>query len=211
LADRFAAVHASAAAPALGNEVGQNLLNTRFTYMIGEHDTSYGRIERCRAFDEYMKKIRGERKDVYPVTMEYQAGFGHGGLPDRDKIKDMYSATRKPAPDELCWLTTYAEVEHFNWLHVPKPAGGKKTNATIKDNQLSIKTENLDSLEVRFDERLVDYSKELTVEANGRRSTHKVAPSLRALCETLAERGDPELMFATRLAIECPPPDAAKK
>ena len=42
LADRFAAVHASAAAPATSNDVGKNLRNTRFTYMVGEHDTRYG-------------------------------------------------------------------------------------------------------------------------------------------------------------------------
>jgi hypothetical protein len=48
--DRFAAVHASAAAPTDGETLGENLRDVRFTAMVGDKDTAYGRADRCRAF-----------------------------------------------------------------------------------------------------------------------------------------------------------------
>src|SRR6185503_13454563 len=84
--DRFAAIHASAAAPTDGETTARTLRNTAFTYMIGEKDTMYGRIERCRKFDDAVQKLRLDHPLAYPVVMQYIAGHGHGGLPDRDKI-----------------------------------------------------------------------------------------------------------------------------
>ena len=48
--DRFAAIHASAAAPTDGETHGENLRDVRFTVMVGDKDTAYGRADRCRAF-----------------------------------------------------------------------------------------------------------------------------------------------------------------
>ncbi len=41
--DRFAAIHASAAAPTPEETRGENLRNVRFTFMVGEQDTAHGR------------------------------------------------------------------------------------------------------------------------------------------------------------------------
>src|SRR5262249_33509673 len=49
--DRFYAIHASASAPTDGETMGENLRNTRFTYMVGSRDTAYGRAERCQKFE----------------------------------------------------------------------------------------------------------------------------------------------------------------
>src|SRR5205807_964982 len=96
--DRFAAIHASAAAPTDGTISAKSLRNTRFTFMIGENDNAYGRRERCEKFAKEIERLRKENPGDYPVAMEFQKGFGHGGLPDRDKIKDMYSHQRQPVP-----------------------------------------------------------------------------------------------------------------
>ena len=205
MADRFAAIHASAAAPATGNEVGKNLLNTRFSYMVGELDRMYGRHDRCVAFDKYMKELKGDRKDVYPYTFELIKGAPHGGLPDRHKIKDMIDAVRQPVPREVRWQTSYDVVKSFNWLHVPKPGNNKEVTATCRNNVLKIESPNLDELHVYLDERLADYGKPLAIDACGQKSEQKLKPSLRTLCETLAERGDPELMFATRVELKLKP------
>jgi len=47
---RFAAVHASAAAPTDGQTSAKTLRNTRFSFMVGEKDNAYGRRERCEKF-----------------------------------------------------------------------------------------------------------------------------------------------------------------
>src|SRR5207248_10961685 len=56
--DRFAAVHSSAAAPTDGSISARTLRNTRFTFMIGEKDTAYGRLSRCEAFHATVQKLQ---------------------------------------------------------------------------------------------------------------------------------------------------------
>src|SRR5438477_1993124 len=82
--DRFAAIHASASAPTDGTISARCLRNTRFTFMIGEKDTAYGRAERCQKFNATIEKLQQDNKGEFPVKMEWIANAGHGGLPDRD-------------------------------------------------------------------------------------------------------------------------------
>src|SRR5579871_4536812 len=79
--DRFAAIHASAAAPTDGTISPLCLRNTRFTFMVGENDTAYGRRERCEKFNQEIQRLQHEEGGGYPVAFEFKQGFGHGGLP----------------------------------------------------------------------------------------------------------------------------------
>jgi predicted esterase len=200
--DRFAAIHASAAAPSEGNSTGKNLRNTQFSFMIGEHDLAHNRLLICREFDKYVSSLRGNRDDIYPVTMEFMEGLRHSGLPDRDKVKDLYPAVRNPVPRELSWALSDREVDSLNWLHVADPAPRMEIDATCRDNRISIKSQRIPEIQILLDERLVDYDKPIEVDVDGSTSSQQLKPSLRTLCETLAHRGDPEYMFATRLVIQ---------
>lgn len=190
--DRFAAVHVSAAAPSDGHHIARNLRHLRFTYMIGEKDTAYGRIERCKAFNAAVEKIKAENKGAYPVTMEYKAGLGHGGLPDRDKIKDMYPYRRDAAPRHVTWELLDGVIDHCYWVGVPKPDGGKMVEAKVENNKVTLTTRKVDRLELYLDTRLVRFDKPLRVSLNGKDREVKIAPSLAALCRSMAQRGDPQ-------------------
>jgi hypothetical protein len=74
--------------------------------------------------------------------------------------------------------------------------------ASCRDNNVTVSTKNIPVLHVLLDERLIDYGKPLTLNVNNESSSQSVKPSLQTLCETLAERGDPEFMFSTRLIIQ---------
>ncbi len=188
---RFAAIHSSAAAPTDGQSSAKTLRNTIFTFMIGEKDNAYGRLKRCKSFDEQVRKLRGDRKDIYPVTMEFKKGYGHGGLPDRDKIKNMYPAVRDPVPAELTWEMTDGVVKDFFWLSSPEAYRGRELNASCRENKLVITTRDIKKFSVLLDERLVDFSKPVTIELNGKKvSGGKLRPSLKTLVETLSRRGD---------------------
>ena len=200
--DQFAAIHSSAAAPTDGDFNAKTLRNTVFTFMVGEKDNAYGRLARCKVVDEAVKKLRGDRTDVFPVTFEYQAGYGHGGLPDRDKIKDMYPAVRNPVPPELTWAMTDTVIRDFFWLHTPKPARGREIDATCRDNQITVKTTNVAAADLLLDSRLIDFQRPVALEVNGKLSTHQLQPSLLTACQTLLERGDPDLAFSARIHLE---------
>lgn len=199
--DRFAAIHASAAAPTDGETSAKTLRNTVFTYMIGEKDLAYGRLPRCQAFDKQIRELRGDRQDIYPVTMELIAGNGHTGLPDRDKIKSMYPAVRNPVPRELTWELTDPVIRDFFWLEVPQPGKQQEIDATCRDNHVTVTTKGVATASVLLDGRLVDWRKSVVFEVNGRVETMRLRPSLRTLCETLSERGDPGLAFACKVKL----------
>jgi hypothetical protein len=200
--DHFAAIHASAAAPTDGETSAKTLRNTTFAFMIGEKDEAYGRIQRCRAFNETIQKLRGERTDIYPVTMEYQPGYGHGGLPDKDKIKDMYPSVRNPVPTDLTWEMTDTVIKDFFWLHAPSPSKKQEIHASCRDNRIVVTTTNVTAAKLLLDSRLVDFKRPVTIELNGHSSTCKLQPNLLTLCETLLERGDPDLAFSTKVKLD---------
>ncbi len=200
--DRFAAIHSSAAAPSDGSISPRTLRNTRFTFMIGEKDTAYGRLSRCEAFNTAVQKLKEQNKGDYPVDMELKLGHGHGGLPDRDKIKDLYPSSRNPVPRRLSWELTDSVVRHFYWLSVPEPARDRSLDAVIGDNTVEITTRNVKEFDLHLDGRLVKIDRPLRVVMDGKEQEIKAVPRFATLCQSMLERGDPRLAFSCRIRLQ---------
>src|SRR5262249_41297403 len=149
--DRFAAVHASAAAPTDNTISPLSLRNTRFTFMIGEEDTAYGRRERCEKFNREMQKLKEANKGDLPVEMEFKEGVAHSNLPDRDKLAAMLGYTRAAVPHHLTWEPTDAVLTDFFWLSAAAPTRGQNIDAKVHDNVLQIATRNVKQFEVGLD------------------------------------------------------------
>jgi len=201
--DRFAAIHASASAPTDGTICAKSLRNTRFTFMIGEKDTAYGRRERCEKFAAEIETLRKENPGDYPVAMEFQKGFGHGGLPDRDKIKDMYSYHRNPVPKHLTWEPTDPFLKDFFWLSIEKPSKGQSIDVKAAGNKVTIRTDKVEALTLWLDHRLVDANQPIELLVNGKASSQKLTPSFATLCESILRRGDVRLAASGRIEIDC--------
>jgi predicted esterase len=200
--DRFAAIHASAAAATDGETSAKTLRTTPFSAMVGEHDTMYGRYERNLKFQQEIERLRGGRTDIYPVTVTIVKGNGHTGLPDRDQIKELYPAVRNPVPREVTWLMTDPVVKDFFWLHVPQPGQGQEILASCRDNRLVLTANaSVTAATVLTDTRLVDLSKPVDIELNGSTVTRHLWPSLKTLCDTLVQRGDPSYAFSAELKV----------
>lgn len=203
--DLFAAIHGSAAAPTDGETAGRTLRSTIFTGMVGGEDTMYGRLDRDRKFDAEIRALRGDRNDIYPVTIEVKEGVQHSYLQDRDKIPDMYPAVRNPVPREVSWLMTDAVIKDFFWLRTDAPGKTQEIDATCRNNHVVVTTTpSVTSATVLLDSRLMDFTKPLTLEVNGIKSERRLVPSLRTLCETLGRRGDPDLAFTAQVALALP-------
>ncbi|HUE36508.1 MAG TPA: hypothetical protein VMO20_03895, partial [Candidatus Acidoferrum sp.] len=199
--DLFAAIHASAAAPTDGETAAKTLRNTVFTCMVGDRDIEYNRYERDEKFRAAVAQLRDDRTDIYPVTVDIIKGNGHRGLPDRDLIPQMYPAVRDPAPRELTWLMTDSVITDFFWLHTDAPGKQEEIDAVCRDNQVTVTTTNVTSGTVFLDSRLVDFSKPVTFDVNGKTAVEKLQPSLRTLCETLQHRCDPGLAFTAEVPL----------
>jgi len=201
MADRFAAVHASAAALADGARP-ETLRHTPFSVMVGEKDTAYGRIDRDREFAAAIEKLRGTRADIFPVSVTIIANHPHSGLPDRDKIAEMYPAVRNAVPRDLTWPLTDGVVRDFFWLSVSQPVGGVEIDAACAGNRVTVTVDpKLTAASVLLDSRLVDFSRPVVLECNGKTSKVTLKPSLLTLCRTLQQRGDPGLAFTAELPL----------
>lgn len=199
--DRFAAVHASAAAPTDGTISAATLRHLRFTFMIGEKDTAYGRRQRCETFAETIAKLREANKGDYPVAMEFKKGYGHGGLPDRDKIKEIIGLARNPVPRHVTWEPTDTLIKRLYWLGIPAPRSGQRIDAIIKGNAIEVTTKGVDVFDVYLDSRLVATGRPVRVTLNGTAQTVQPLPSFATLCRTLHERGDPALASTMRARL----------
>ena len=192
---RFAAVHSSAAAPTDGETSAKTLRNTRFTFMVGEKDNAYGRRERCEKFAEQIKLLKGDRDDIYPVEFLFKPGYGHGGLPDRDMISEMYGYVRGVVPKHVTWELTDGVVKRFFWLRVNEPQEKQLVDAVITDNQIMVNATDINDLTVLLDERLIDPGKPIVIKVGERKFESKYRPSLESFCRTLLETGDLNLAF----------------
>jgi poly(3-hydroxybutyrate) depolymerase len=202
--DRFAAVHASAAAPTDGETQGENLRNLRFTFMVGERDTDYGRSERCQKFARLLEGWRGARGG-YPGAFEWKSGVGHS-VPDRDKVAELLATRRDSHPSRVVWVQSDAVLKHFYWLDAAVPADGGRIEATIVDNRLTIKAHGQDRVALWLDAPLVDFSRQLTIEIEGgKTSTVVLTPTLETFCRGLEERSDPDLAAPARVELSLIP------
>ncbi|MFY9344952.1 MAG: transglutaminase domain-containing protein [Planctomycetota bacterium] len=193
LPHRFAAVHASAAAPTDGESSPIGLHSLPFSFMVGGRDTDYGRRERCEKFESLLVGLRQVHPGRYPTTFTLVEGNGHTGLPDRDLLAQLVPRVRTPQPTILFWEATDGVVRDHYWLHVPAPRRGLRIDALIGGGKLIATLAGAERAEAWLDARCCDLQREFDVECNTKTRKVTPAPSLRVLCTTMALRGDPQL------------------
>ncbi len=201
LADCFAAGHSSAAAPTDGVTSARNLRNLRFTFMVGEKDTAYGRRERCEKFAATLATLRGERTDAFPGGFLFQPGFGHGGLPDRDILKDLLPAVRQPLPREMTWEPVDPAIRAHHWVAIDAGGPGKRVDATLQGQTLTVTRTGDVKVTLCLDARLCDLGKPLTLRVDGATREVTLRPSLRTLLTTLQARGDVQLAGSVEITL----------
>ena len=200
--DRFAAIHASASAPTPGETRGENLRDVRFTFMVGERDTAYGRAERCLDFE---REIQAWRRSYggYPGRFEWEPGVGHQ-VPDLDKLAEMLkSGPRKPQPARIVWAQSDNVLRHFYWVEAPNPSPSARIEATVKDNAITLKAEHQDEVVFWLDAPLVDLTRPVTVtRPDGRALATSAEPNVETYCVGLEKRGDPRLAAPLRVTVD---------
>ena len=199
--DLFAAVHASAGAPTDGETTAKTLRNTNFTVMVGGLDNAYDRLTRDQKFESEIKALRGDRTDIYPVSVEVAPNTEHSRLKDRDKIADMYPATRNPVPRDLTWLMTDDVIRDFFWLHTDTPGKNHEIDASCAANHVVVRTSGGATGDILLDGRLIDFDQPVRFDINGVKSARRLTPRLETLCDTMIRRGDPNLAFTVRIPL----------
>jgi hypothetical protein len=174
----------------------------RFTFMVGELDTAYGRAQRCLEFEREIQTWRA-RYGGYPGRFEWETGVGHQ-VPDLDKLAEMFKAgPRKPWPSRLVWAQSDNVLRHFYWVEATHPTDSGRIEASVKDNAISLKTEHLDEVVLWLDTPLVDLARPVTVhKPEGKAQTVSPAPNVETYCVGLEERADPRLAAPLRISVD---------
>jgi hypothetical protein len=198
---RFAALHPAASAGTDGETAGENLRNVRFTWAIGEHDTAYGRTERCLAFQKQWEGWRA-KYGGFDGGIEFIQGKGHQiGEHERDKTAEFLKYTRTPHPKRVIWTQTDDVIRRFYWLEALKPVDKGHIDAIVEGNTITLVTKDQGEIALWLSSELVDLSKPVTVIRDGKKSTHRVRPSLAVYTDGIAQTGDPALAAPVRLVI----------
>ncbi len=205
---RFAAIHAAAAAASDGVTMGENLRNVRFTSMVGERDTAYGRIERGRAFE---KRVADWKKQYggFDTEFIFPAGVGHL-VPDHDWLATMLKYRRTSRPDHVVWVQSDNVLHRSYWLEALAPTNGGKMEATVSHSQgdsgttITIAAEKQNGAALWLDPSFVDFKKPVTIVYNGNKSQVRVTPDLETYCSGLEQTADPALAAPCRILLSEP-------
>ena len=194
-------MHSSAAAPTDGESSPVGLHTLPVSFMVGGRDNAYGRRERCEKFEGLLAELEKANPGQYPTTFTLVESNGHTGLPDRDLVAQLVGKVRTVLPRVLYWEPTDGVVVDHYWLRVGEPKKGQRLEGRLDGQKLVVTTREVVAGEAWLDARLCDLTKGLTIEVDGVVRIEKPAPSLRVLCTTMRERGDPGLAATWILAL----------
>ncbi|MFM8933641.1 MAG: alpha/beta hydrolase [Gemmataceae bacterium] len=208
MAPRMADWWAGAAMMA-GHPNGVSLLSLRnvpFALQVGANDNAYNRAKIGAEYGEQLGKLRKEDPKGYESFVRIREGKGHWmNLEDKEALPWLANFSRNPVPDRVVWKQTGPTHDRSYWLAVPKgkAKGGALVIAERGENRVNItQAEDVDQLIIRLDDRMIPFNGPVVVEHKGK-VVHSapVTRTIGTLAKTLAERGDPKLMFDAEVEV----------
>ena len=208
MAPRMADWWAGAAMMA-GHPNGVPLLSVRnvpFALQVGAKDNAYNRAKIGAEYGEQLAKLRKEDPKGYENFVRIREGKGHGmNLEDKEALPWMAKFDRNPVPDRVVWKQTGTPHDRSYWLAVPKgkAKGGSLVVAERAANKITItKAEDVERLVIRLDDRMIPFQGPVVVEQAGKiLHSAPVTRTIATLAKTLADRGDPKLMFDAEVEV----------
>ena len=204
LADHFAAASMMAGHP---NETSpKSLRNLPFAIQVGEKDGAYKRNEVAAEWGRKLDALRASDPGGYEHFTDLPAGKGHWmEMEDRKAIPWMEKFTRRPLPDKIVWFQDDITHERFYWLAVPsgKAAAGTEITAVRDGQTVTLATSDVPEITVLLNDALLDLDQPVSVRSGGKILFQGVIPrSVFLLRKTLAERGDPSLVFSAAVTVK---------
>lgn len=208
MAPRMADWWAGAAMMA-GHPNGVPLLSVRnvpFALQVGSKDNAYNRAKIGAEYGEQLAKLRKDDPKGYENFVRIREGKGHWmNLEDKEALPWLAKFDRNPVPDRVVWKQTGTPHDRSYWLAVPKgkAKGGSLVVAERVANKITItKAEDVERLVIRLDDRMIPFQGPVVVEQAGKiLHSAPVTRTIATLAKTLADRGDPKLMFDAEVEV----------
>lgn len=201
MADRWAAASMMAGHP--GDASAVNLYNTPFTIHVGQNDTPYNRNTVAAEWGQKLDELQKNEPDGYVHWTEIHKGKGHwidNGA--AEALPWMAQFTRNPLPKKIIWRQD--KHTRFYWLAVDKLQPGAIVRVSLNGQEVSLQTQELDTLTMRFNDAMLDLDKDVRITAGDRELFKgRLNRTIAILAKILAERPDPTSMFSSEQTVKC--------
>ncbi|WP_231956442.1 transglutaminase domain-containing protein [Posidoniimonas polymericola] len=201
MADRLAAAAMMAGHPNDASPLG--LRNIGFAIYMGGNDAAYDRNQVAKEWGDRLDKLAAEDPDGYKHQVTIYPDKGHWmDREDASAVPWMSQQRRNPTPDRVVWKQDDVLHQQFYWLATDTPKQGALVTAEQKGQQITVEPNEAPALRVRLSDAMLDLDEPVTVVVDGRTVFDAVVPrTIGTLAGTLAERGDPGLVFAAEIAL----------
>ena len=165
----------------------------------------HGGQDRVIPFNTSDRTIKRMQELGFDAKMKAYPTMGHTYLPktDRPELHEwVKSKVRKPFPKKISYYFDKSKSSRCYWLEAGSFTGLAHVEAKVEGNTITLKTENIDSLDVLLNEKLVNMGEPVVVKLNGEEVFNgRVEPNIRTLLENAFARRDPNTLFTVKVTI----------
>jgi len=207
MSDWWAAAAMSAGHP--NETLPFGLRNVPFALQVGGLDAAYNRNRIAGEWKTSLEALRQADPKGYDHLVRIPTKGHWMDLEDRVAIPWMEARSRQPLPDRLAWRQDDVLHARHYWLAVPLSAAkaGQQISASRDGQAVRIESSDVKELTVLWSDGMADLDQAVRVTLNDPPMTlhdGRVERTIAALAESLAERGDRQLMFSARTTVRIP-------
>jgi dienelactone hydrolase len=204
MTDRWAAAAMMAGHPADVSPL--SLRNIGFALHVGGDDAAYDRNKIGAEWKDKLDALQKSDPEGYQHQVEVHPGKPHWmDLEDAVAVPWMEKFTRNPIPDKVVWVQGDKPHDRSYWLATPASAAkkGQQIVATRDGQTITIeKTVKVKTVTILFSDKMLDLDKPITITMDGKeRFKGIVSRSIKELHATLADRGDPDMVFCAAKTV----------
>jgi acetyl esterase/lipase len=207
LADRLAAASMMAGHPNDANPL--SLRNLPFSIQMGSDDAAYDRNKVAQQWcDRLAQLAKEDGKNGYPHLCNIHKGQGHWmNLKDAPALVWLSQHSRQAVPDKIVWAYDKAMHTQFYWLALPPNTPKLKAAPIVAsydkgNNSITVAENAADTLYIYADDRMLNLDKPVSLYYQ-QTLLHSVVLKREKihLAQTLAAKGDENLMFSARFTL----------
>jgi hypothetical protein len=201
MADRWAAVSMMAGHPNDASPLG--LRNIGFAIFMGGRDAAYDRNKIAGQWREKLAELRAADPEGYLHEVTIYPNKGHWmDREDAVSIDWMRKQTRNLLPQKIVWQQDDVTHRRFYWLAVENPQPKALLQATRDGQSIDLSSSDVNQVVVRLCDDMLDLDQPIRVTSGeGVLFEGQVERTIATLAKTLAERGDPQGMFAAEVPV----------
>jgi hypothetical protein len=203
MADQLAAAAMMAGHPNETSPLG--LRNVPLAIHVGALDGGYDRNRVAAQWQVKLAELQQADPAGYRHHVELHPGKGHWmDRQDAAAVPWMAQFARDPFPKRVVWKQDDATHSRFYWLAVDEPDRKERAEirAEIIGQDVGLASHDVGRVTVRLSDELVDLDRPVRIYANDSLAFEgKLTRSIGVMARSLAERGDPAMVFVAEKTV----------